>query len=95
MSRFYFDFREDGTFFEDRDGSDCPDLNAAGIEAAKSAALIGRDKLSNIVGAATRRSVTVEVRNEHSQRVLTVTVSIVIERIEPSRSCGEVGSAWA
>jgi hypothetical protein len=29
------------------------------------------------------REVTVEVRNEHRQRVLTITVSMQVERVEP------------
>ncbi len=43
------------------------------------AASIGRDSLPK--GDA--REVTVEIRNEHHQRVLTVTVSMQIHRVDP------------
>ncbi len=57
-----------------------PDLDAAEREAAVSAASIGRDLLPK--GDA--REVTVEVRNEHRQRILTVTVSMHLDRVHPS-----------
>ena len=54
-------------------------LDAAEQEAATAAAEIGRDDLPK--GKA--RDVTVEVRNEHGQRVLTVTVAMQIHRVNP------------
>jgi hypothetical protein len=80
VPRFYFDVREGARFAPDDDGLEFPDLDAAEREAAQAAASIGHDLLPK--GDA--REVTVEVCNEHRQRVLTVTVSMHIERVHPS-----------
>jgi hypothetical protein len=77
---FYFDVREGARFIPDEEGSELDSLDAAEYEAARGAAEIGRDDLPK--GDA--RDVTVEVRNEHGQRVLTVTVSMEINRVDPS-----------
>jgi hypothetical protein len=79
MPRFYFDVREGMRFTPDDEGLELESLDAAEREAATTAAEIGRDRLPK--GDA--RDVTVEVRNEHRQRVLTVTVSMQVERVEP------------
>jgi hypothetical protein len=79
VPRFYFDVREGSKFIPDEDGLEFPDLGAAERGAAESAASIGRDLLPK--GDA--REVTVEVRNEHGQRVLTVTVAMHLERVAP------------
>lgn len=79
MARFYFDVREDERFEPDHFGIDFPDLDAAEREAAETAASIGRDLLPK--GKA--REITVEVRNEHKQRVLTVTVAMKLNRVHP------------
>jgi hypothetical protein len=80
MPRFYFDVREGARFVPDEEGLEFPDLDAAEREAAESAASIGRDLLPK--GDA--REVTVEVKNEHRQRVITVTVSMQLARVDPS-----------
>ncbi|GEO18337.1 DUF6894 family protein [Microvirga aerophila] len=79
MPRFYFDVREGASFLSDDEGQEFDSLDAAEREAAEAAADIGRDRLPK--GDA--REVTVEVRNEHRQRVLTATVSLEIQRVEP------------
>ena len=79
MPRFYFDVREGARFVPDDTGLELPDLDAAEREAAVGAAEIGRDRLPS--GDA--REVTIEVKNEHQQRVLTVTVSMHVERVHP------------
>jgi hypothetical protein len=81
MSRFYFDIREGRDFVADKEGVELPDLDAAELEAAKAAAEIGRDKLP----AGKLRKIAIEVRNKDSQRVLTATVSLEIDRVEPQR----------
>ena len=80
MPRFYFDIREGARFAPDDEGIEFPDFDAAEREAAEAAASIGRDLLPR--GDA--REVTIEVPNEHRQRVLTVTVSMHIDRVHPS-----------
>lgn len=79
MPRFFFDIREGARFVEDTEGLEFPDLDAAEREAAETAASIGRDLLPKGVA----REVTVEVSNEHRQRVLTVTVSLTLDRVHP------------
>jgi len=79
VPRFYFDVREGASFTPDEEGLEFDSLDAAEREAAESAAEIGRDQLPK--GDA--REVTIEVRNEHRQRVLTVKVSMEVDRVEP------------
>lgn len=82
MPLFYFDVREGVRFIKDEVGVVFPDLDTAEREAAEAAAAIGRDLLPK----GTARSVTVEVRNEHGQRVVTATVILAVDRSpEPSR----------
>jgi hypothetical protein len=79
MPLFYFDVREGVRFTPDENGLSFPDMDAAEREAAEAAAEIGRDKLPK--GAA--RSVSVEVRNHHGQRVITATVTLALDRVHP------------
>ncbi len=79
MPKFYFDVREGTRFTPDDEGQELDTLNAAERMAAEAAAEIGRDLLPKMDD----RRVTVEMRNEHRQRVLTVTVSMEIDRVEP------------
>ena len=76
MPQFFFDVREGVRFAPDADGLDFPDLNTAEKEAAQAAAAIGRDLLPKGVA----RSVTVEVRSEHGQRVITATDTLARSR---------------
>lgn len=79
MPRFYFDSREGQRFIPDDEGVEFPDLDAAEREAATAAAEMGRDRLPR----GDTRDITIEVRNEHRQRVLTVRVAMEIDRVEP------------
>ena len=79
MPRFYFDIREGARLTPDEEGLEFADLDAAEREAAECAASIGRDALPK--GDA--REITIEVRNEYRQRVLTVTVSLHLDRVDP------------
>jgi hypothetical protein len=71
--------REGAKFTPDHGGLEFDSLDAAERAAAELAADLGRDRLPK--GEA--RAVTVELRNEHRQRVLTVRVSMEIDRVEP------------
>jgi hypothetical protein len=62
-----------------KEGLEFDSLDAAEREAAAAAAEIGRDRLPK----GDSRVVKVEVRNEHRQRVLTVTVKMEVARVEP------------
>jgi hypothetical protein len=79
VPRFYFDVREETKFTVDDEGLEFDCLETAEREAVSAAADVWRDLLP--VGDAC--AVTVEVRDEHGQRVLTVTVSMDIHRVEP------------
>ena len=79
MPRLYFDVREGASFIPDEEGLEFDSLDAAEQEAATAAAEIGRDRLPQ----GDSREITVAVRNEHRQRVLTVKVSMDIDRVEP------------
>jgi hypothetical protein len=79
MPRCYFDVREGRLFVEDQDGLEFPDLDAVEQEAIQAAASMGKDRLPR----GDTRDVTVEVRNERRQRVLTVKVSLEIDRVHP------------
>jgi hypothetical protein len=79
MPRFYFDVREGATFIPDEEGLEFESLDAAEYEAARTAAEIGRDRLPK----GEIRDVTIELKNEHRQRVLTVTVSMEIHLVDP------------
>ncbi len=79
IPRFYFDVREGAGFTPDDDGIEFANLDEAEREVAKAAADIGRDRLPK----GDTWDVTVEVKNEHRQRVLTVTVTMEIHRVDP------------
>jgi hypothetical protein len=75
MPRFYLDGRGGSRFTPDDEGLEFPGLDAAEREAATAATETGRDRLPS----GDTRDVTVEVRNEHGQRMLTVRVTLEIE----------------
>jgi hypothetical protein len=79
VPHFYFDVREGARFVPDEIGLEFDNLDAAERAAAETAAEIGRELLPK--GDA--REVTVELKNKHRQRVLTVTVSLEIHRVDP------------
>jgi hypothetical protein len=91
MPRFYFDVHEGARFIPDDEGLELANLDRAEREAAKAAAEIGRDRLPS--GDA--REITIEVRNEHRQRVLTITVSMHVERVFPLPSLERLGALAA
>jgi hypothetical protein len=81
MPRFYFDVREGAKFTPDDEGTEFDSLDAAEHEATCMAADIGRDRLPR--GDA--REITIELKNEHHQRVATVQVALEVHRVEPAR----------
>jgi hypothetical protein len=77
--RFDFDGREGATFIPDEEGLVFGGLDIAEHQAALTAAEMVRDRLPK--GDA--RDITVELKNEHCQRVLTVTVLMEIHWVDP------------
>jgi hypothetical protein len=82
VPRFYFDVREGDSVTRDTDGLEFNSLNAAEYEAARAVAEIGREDLPK--GKA--REVTVKVRDEHGQQVLTVAVAMTVRRMNPAHA---------
>jgi hypothetical protein len=80
MPRYYFDIREGLRFVRDESGEDFDGFETAERGALRTVAELGRDRL--LKGDA--GDLTLEMRNETHQRVLSVTAAIKINRIEPS-----------
>jgi hypothetical protein len=79
MPRYYFDVHVEVNILRDDDGTEFDSLDAAVQGATRSAVEIGtgrraKDDTSDVV---------IEVRDERSQRVLTVTASMKIDRYDP------------
>ncbi len=77
MPRFYFDVREGPRFTPDEEGLEFEDVDCAEREATIVAAEIGRDRFPR--GHA--REITVKVRNEQRQRLMTVRIAMQVDRI--------------
>jgi hypothetical protein len=92
MPRFYFDLLLGSHSNIDLEGHEIGSLRAAEIEALRSAGELARDQLFNLQSL-TSEDVRVEVRDEYRQPVLTVTVSIRVDRAERLRGvhsdCGD------
>lgn len=84
MPRYFFDTREGQQLTPDDVGLEFDSLDAAEHAAACAAAEIGRDCLPKGDG----HEVSVEVKNEHGQRMLTVTVSMAVDRTEQAPGPG-------
>lgn len=79
MPRFYFDVREGLAFTQDEEGLEYPNIARAEREACITAAEIGRDALPK----GHVRDVTVEVKNEDRQRIVTVRLRMDVDRVTP------------
>ena len=71
MSRYFFDVRIDGQFFEDRSGLEFDSLEDVEKEAAMSLA----DMVRDVSRGTARHALSLEVRDE-TQPVLTVVVTL-------------------
>jgi uncharacterized protein DUF6894 len=78
MPRYYFDIREGLRFRPDHAGAEFEDLGSAKGDAVDLAGEIAKD----MPLAPSNHVVIVEVCNEHKERVVTVTVSLWIERTQ-------------
>jgi hypothetical protein len=79
MPRFYFDLSMGASANRDEVGSEIDSRHMAEIDARRTAGELTRDRLFLWQGA-TSEDVWVEVKDEQRQAVLTVTVSIQVER---------------
>jgi hypothetical protein len=82
MPRFYFDLFLGSDFNRDEIGSEIGSLRAAEIELMRVAADLMRDRLLKMKSAAPD-DIRIEVTDEHRQPILTVTVSVQVERAGP------------
>ena len=78
MPRFYFDLSLGGFTNRDEVGHEIDSLDVAEIEARRSAGELTRDRLLEVQSAPSE-ALRVEVKDEHRQPVLTVTVSIQVD----------------
>jgi hypothetical protein len=76
VPQFYFDVREGDHLISDHEGIGLDSLDDAEEKAVYAAAQIGQDRLPR----GEVHQVAVEVRDESSQRVLAVTVSMKVYR---------------
>jgi hypothetical protein len=87
MPRFYFDFSMGASTNRDEVGSEVDSLHMAEIDARRTVGELTRDRLLLWKGA-TSEDIRVEVKDEQRQPVLTVTVSIQVERTGRTPPCG-------
>jgi hypothetical protein len=76
VARYYFDVQHGTDLLRDDEGVEFDSLDAAIQGATRSAAELGTDRLAK----GDLSDVVIEVRDEHDQRVVTVTASMKIER---------------
>ena len=79
MARYYLDVRNRTDLLSDDEGTEFDGLDAAVQGATRSAAEIGTGRLAK----GDTSDVVIEVRDERSQRVFTVTASMKIEWHNP------------
>ncbi len=79
MARYYLDIHDGEQSVHDDEGSEFDSLDAAVQGAVTSAGEIGRSLLAK----GDTSDIVIEVRDEHNQRVFTVTASMKIERHDP------------
>ncbi|WP_162815795.1 DUF6894 family protein [Microvirga aerophila] len=82
MPRFYFDFYLGSDSSRDEVGSEIGSHRTAEIAVMRTAADLTRDRLLKMQSAVPD-DIRIEVRDEHRQPVLAVTVSIQVERAGP------------
>ncbi|MFH8566819.1 DUF6894 family protein [Streptomyces sp. NPDC017988] len=80
MALYYFEVREGLSITEDQDGLEFASSAMAEAEAVRAAVSIAGDCLPQ--GAV--RDVAVEVLDEHREPLLTATVGLLVERLQPS-----------
>ena len=78
MSRYYFDFRDNGRFVSDDAGIEFVSLEEAKVEASRAMTDFARDKLRGSV----ERTMVIEVRKD-SGPVLRLTLRFEIEQVVP------------
>ena len=89
VARYYFDIRHGTDLLRDDEGAEFDSLDAAIRGTARSAAEIGTDRLAR----GDLSDVVIEIRDEHDQRVVTVTASMKVEQHDRSSPPPDLGQA--
>ena len=87
MARYYFDIRHGTDLLRDEEGAEFESLDAAIRGVARSAAEIGTGRLAR----GDLSDVVIEIRDEHDQRVITVTASMKVDRHDLSFPPSDLG----
>jgi hypothetical protein len=87
MPRFYFDVTLGSVSHADEEGIEVDSLSEAEVEARRTVGEMAQDRLLTVPNAAPE-NIRVEVKDEHRQPVLTVTVSIQVEPVRLTPPCG-------
>jgi Domain of unknown function (DUF6894) len=87
VARYYFDIRHGTDILRDDEGAEFDSLDAAIRGVARSAAEIGTGRLAR----GDLSDVVVEIRDEHDQRVITVTASMKVDRHDLSSPPSDLG----
>ena len=89
VARYYFDVHTGTGLLRDDEGAEFDSLDAAIRGVARSAAEIGTGRLAR----GDLSDVVIEVRNEHDQRIVTVTASMKVDRHDLSSPPSDLGQA--
>ena len=84
MPRYYFDVRDGERFFEDTEGVEFPDIEAAREEAARAVGEVpnGRAGLAkDLMPDGEHREIAIEVRGEEKQPLLRTITRFEIQRL--------------
>ena len=87
MARYYFDVQSGKPPVRDDEGAEFDSLDAAIRGVARSAAEIGTGRLAR----GDLSDVVIEIRDEHDQRVITVTASMKVDRHDLSFPPSDLG----
>jgi predicted RNA-binding Zn ribbon-like protein len=89
VARYYFDIRHGTDLLRDDEGAEFDSLDAAIRGVARSAAEIGTGRLAR----GDLSDVVIEIRDEHHQRIITVTASMKVDRHDLSSPPSDLGQA--
>jgi hypothetical protein len=89
VARYYFDIRHGTDLLRDDEVAEFDSLDAAIRGVARSAAEIGTGQLAR----GDLSDVVIEIRDEHHQRIITVTASMKVDRHDLSSPPSDLGQA--
>ncbi|WP_426954243.1 DUF6894 family protein [Muricoccus radiodurans] len=78
MTRFFFDTNDGEQFVHDEEGLDCADVMEARAMALKALSDIAKDVLPEGMS----REIVTDIRDETGRRILTATLSLVVQWVD-------------